>query len=344
MRKLAVLLIMAASVLWTGCGDSSTSALPLVYVARGDSEVASVFTFNPVSKVSTPVNINFNTNSVAAGTWAQFVSATLDASAVTYCYNTESDTYDIYMMGTDNVEHQLTTGADACESQFSPDGKTIAYVSEPEESDAFQIFTMNSDGTGQTPLFTDTTGTTDQWLPQFSHDGKSIVFFVSELEDVAGAAKHQFRHNSRSKQTWPQVSGRNHAAHRNGEAVPPGWYVMALNGTSPTLVYQTSESWGSASFTSDDSGVLLTVFDGTEWNIATVKTDGTGFTPLTTNTSEPDFAAVTYKNLIVFNTLNDTNESADIWVMNQDGSNQALAGTSPVDTWESLADSFWEED
>ena len=166
-KKLAITLAIALMIVTIGCGDSKSPLL--TYVARSNSDNAPhLFTLNEAKQQSTAVSISIPTD-------AYYIAANSDASAVTYCRDADSG-YDIFLMGKDGVEKQLTTGADACESVFSPDGKTIAFVS--YQSGDLQIYTMNVDGSNQKVLFAPVAGTAEQSYPEFSPDGKSLVFYI----------------------------------------------------------------------------------------------------------------------------------------------------------------------
>ena len=70
---------------------------------------------------------------------------------------------------------------------WSPDGTKIAFVPEPGLPDGdFDVYTMNPDGTGRTPI---TSGVGDDCSPNWSPDGAKLAFFrdpvaMASLEDV----------------------------------------------------------------------------------------------------------------------------------------------------------------
>ncbi len=342
MKKLTVVLILAMAAVWSGCGDSTTPVFVNV-VSRGssDSFAPHVFKLNIISKASTAVAIPLPTT-------AGYVAVDAKSDNATYCDN-GGTVADIFTMGTDGTPHQLTTDADACESTFSPDANTIAFV-DFEQGGTSEISTMNADGSSQATLFYDITGSTDVWEPQFSPDGKSVVFYVEVLGGAAKAHRPQM-HSGAAGSKWASADRSAKKASRvhpkpAGFAPPTqsGWYTMALTDAVPTLVYATTDNWGPASFSFDGTHLLMSVFDGTEWNIASIKTDGTGFTPLTTGTTTESFGTVAVNGLILYNVFNSTNSSADIYVMQESGASQTLLSTSDVDTWQSLNDTFYEND
>ena len=277
MKKLAVMLAAVMAIAFTGCGDSSTAPQSafVTYIARGpsDSYAPHLYTLDEATQKSTAVAIPIPAE-------AEYIAANSDATAVLYCYD-GTNGYDIFLMGKDGVEKELTTGADACEATFSPDGKTIAYVSIVSGSYA-EIFTMNADGSNQKALDAADAGTVDQLMPQFSPDGKSVVFYAEML--VANSPARIQRHNAHRVSPWLQTRNRRSGGAVRGSAHPQpgvpsasGWYTMALTDTSPTLVYSpTDYPWGPAVYSADGKKLLLSMYDGTCYNISSVNLDGTG--------------------------------------------------------------------
>jgi Tol biopolymer transport system component len=332
MKKLAVTLAAAMIVALTGCGTDSTSPL-LTYVARAssDSYAPHLFILNATTQQSTAVTIPIPTN-------AFHVASNSDATKVVYTrYNTTG--YDIFLMGKDGTEKQLTTGLDAWGPAFSPDGKTIAFYSYVSGSSS--IVTMNLDGSNQTALYAPASGIY-AYYPQFSPDGKSVAFYLyvsgcCAAQHRRGAAEEASRLHAQN--SYPAASV--HASAAAQVANPTsGWYTMALTGTTPTLAYATTSWWGPAVYSADGKKLLTTHNDGTQWNVFSVNLDGTGLTPLTTETSTYSLSAVANKGLILFSRYNAANSSYDIYLMDQTGANQTLV-SSTASTTEYLIDSYW---
>ncbi len=337
MKKLAAFLAAAITIVLTGCGTDATPS-QLAYIARSssDSWAPHPFVLNPVTQKSTAVAIPIPTT-------AEYISFNSTATAVVYGRSDDAGV-DIYLMGTDGKEKQLTTDGNSENPVFSPDGKTVAYTSQWEGFE--EIATVNADGTNQKVLYP-SGSSYYQYYPQFSPDGKSLVFFIelnggdsaSQHGLAARQAAHQSHvpnaiHRSVTRQvSEPQVSG----------PAQNGWYTMALTDTAPTLVYSPNDWWGPATFTSDGKKLLFSDYDGTEWNVSTVNLDGTGVTELTTSTTTPDIAPVGYQGTILYNQINNTNSSWDIYVMDSTGGNQTLVH-STASTDENLVDTYWEED
>jgi Tol biopolymer transport system component len=252
-------------------------------------------------------------------------------------------------MGTDGTEKQVTTTAGEHDylGSFSPDGKTIVYVSEPSASND-KIVTINIDGTNQKTIYMSPGTSIYLGMPVFSPDGKSLVFYI----DVASTASvtQMHRHNAQAP-PWLQAGNHYASSAVRGSAQPQvaaltqsGWYTMALTDTAPTLVYSPTDWWGPAVFSADGTMLLLTMRNGgSRENIYSVNLDGSGLTPLTTSSDEDDFSPVPYGNAILFNRENNANSSIDIYVMDETGANQALV-LSTASTWDGLIDTYWEND
>jgi Tol biopolymer transport system component len=343
MNKLALTLAaaMAIAITSTGCGSDST--LPITYISRAQSDnTPHLFTLAGPTATPTAVSIPIPTE-----TW--FVASNSNGTAVTYG-RSDNAGEDLFLMGTDGTEKPLTTDGESVDSVFSPDGKTIAYVSLANDND--QIFIMNADGSNPKALYAPTSDTAYAYFPEFSPDGKSVVFFVEVTNGPAvrthgpaiahpaawphiqkDRSKNQIRTVTRNS-SHPQVAGLSDS----------GWYTMALTDTVPTLVYAASDVWGPAVFSANGKSLLLTLEgQDTPWNISSVNLDGTGLTALTTSTDQPDFSPVPYKSQILYNRYNNDTGSFDIYVMDQTGANQTLVH-STASTYESLLDAYYSND
>src|SRR6202521_6240922 len=115
MKKLAVTLATAMIIATAGCGTDSTSPL-LTYVARAssDSYAPHLFILNMTTKQSTAVAIPIPAS-------AFHVASNSDATKVVYTRN-DSTGWDIFLMGKDGIEKQLTPGLAALDPGFSPRG------------------------------------------------------------------------------------------------------------------------------------------------------------------------------------------------------------------------------
>ncbi len=331
MKKLMVVLAAVLVAANVGCGGGPST---FTYIARTTSD-STPHLFIVHGFKGTPQAV-----SIPIPQQALYVSANRQGSAVTYCYNA-ADGYNIFLMGTDGVEKELTHNANACEPVFSPDGKTIAYIS--GAAGIYGVFTMKADGTSQQPLYLAAVDTISAWLPEFAPDGKSVAFYVEVNSGAAVGTSQRVRTKDFG---WPAaVASRKTVPHIPASPDPTvsGLYTMKLTDTTPTLAHETTSWWGPAVFSADGKKILFTEHDGTQWNISSVNLDGSQLTPLTTGTTTNAFSPIPYEGRILFNQQNESNSSFDIWVMDQDGKNQKLVhGTA--DTYESLLDSYWSND
>src|ERR1700686_2649549 len=336
MKKLAVTLAAAMMMIiaLTGCGTDSTSPL-LTYVARASSDnvhAPHLFILNATTQQSTAVAIPIPAS-------AFHVASNSDATKVVYTRN-DSTGQNIFLMGKDGMEKQLTTGLDAWAPAFSPDGKTIAFYNYLSTSSS--IVTMNLDGSNQTALYGTASGVYS-YYPQFSPDGKSVSFFLyvsgcnCASQHPQGATEEASRLHAQNSHPTAAVR-----ASAGAQVATPttGWYTMALTGTTPTLAYATTSWWGPAVYSGDGKKLLTTHNDGTQWNVFSFNLDGTALTPLTTSTDTISISAVPNKKLILFSRQNSTNSSSDIYAMDQAGANQTLV-SSTASTTEYLIDSYW---
>ena len=359
MKKLTLILIIALIAGLSGCGTDKSGVVPFIARGQSDNYAPHLFTLDLKTHTTTQA-------AIPLPYYAQYVASNSDATKAAYCYNAggvvsaatstaneitavSATTWDIYLMGTDGIEKQLTTGADACEAAFSPDGQTIAYVSIPA-SGFPQIFTMDADGKNQKSVVSSATGAA--WMPQFSPDGKSLVFFMQTVGMPGVEAAGQFHGQSRSGGfSWGRQVNRLHGASVNKGAQPQapvpagsGWYTVALTGSNatPTLALAMGSWWGPPTFSADGKKLLVTLYDGNS-NIYSVNLDGTGLTALTTDTTSDSFSAVPYEGLILYNRYNNSTEMWDIYAMDQTGALQVDIGSS-TDTNQILIDSYWQEE
>ena len=88
----------------------------------------------------------------------------------------------IYTMDADgrHVKRRTFLGEYNATPTWSPDGRKIAFASLDKKKDAFDIFLMNADGTGQVLRLTSARKPTGRWAnndePAFSPDGRQILF------------------------------------------------------------------------------------------------------------------------------------------------------------------------
>ncbi|MBI4238107.1 MAG: thrombospondin type 3 repeat-containing protein [Deltaproteobacteria bacterium] len=165
-------------------GDpSSASGYYNIWAASSDGSVMTTITNLTLANAQSP---QFSPD----GTKILFVSN----RSITEPYPDEplavSNTYNLWLMDPDGTNAapltQLTAADTSCyHPRWSPDGTKIIYTSLQaldgtdvvDPSGIENVWVINSDGTGRTPLTTNAASYTDNQEPEWSPDGAQIVFF-----------------------------------------------------------------------------------------------------------------------------------------------------------------------
>jgi Tol biopolymer transport system component/subtilisin family serine protease len=184
----------------------------------------------------------------------------------------------------------------------APDGSKIAF--ESNRSGNYNIYVMNADGTGQTPI---TTNTADERDPAWSPDGSKIAY----------ASNMEGNYNI---------------------------YVMNTDGSGQTVLTSNTGTDQSPSWSPDGSKIIYSSISSltTNFNIYIMNADGTGKTVLTTLTSDetwPSWSPDGTK--IAFSSAREG--EFEVYVMNADGTHQTqLTFHNPSDSYTST--SAWSPD
>jgi Tol biopolymer transport system component len=241
----------------------------------------------------------------------------------------------IWVMNADgSAQAPLTklNSANSFNPVWSPDGSKIVFESDRalDGSDSMDgpvatqnIWVMNADGSGLTPLTKLTVGRTDSVSPLWSPDGNKIAFTSFRNLDGSDATN-----TNSTRNVW--------VMNADGAAQLPLTRLTA-NGTA-TLAIAWSPDGGKILFLSnralDGSDAAN---DNSTRNIWAMKADGSNVTALTQLTAlgassqdgswSPDGSKIFFDSGRALNGSNaaNTNNIANIWVMNADGS-----GASPL--------------
>ncbi len=226
---------------------------------------------------------------------------------------------------------------------FSPDGNRIAFTTTRDDPPGdgvitnYEVYVMNSDGTGQTRL---TDNPAFDGVPSFSPDGSRIAFASfrdgnSEIYvmNADGTGQTNLTNHS-ALDTEPAFSpdGTKIAFVRNGNI-----YVMNVDGTGQTPL--TSSGGFDPAFSPDGSRIAFTSSRTTgtgvnnpegDLEIFTMNLNGTGITQLTFNTANdvhPAFSPDGTK--IAFASFRDGGGSTELYVMDADGTDQTRLTFNP---------------
>jgi len=174
-------------------------------------------------------------------------------------------------------------GAGSFVPQWSPDGAKVVFVSSrkldgtdaPNANFTSNIWRVNADGTGLTPLTTATASGAGSFVPQWSPDGAKVVFVSSRKLDGtdapnANTTSNIWRMNADGTGLTPLTTATASGADSGSDDYSPQW---SPDGTK--VVFASRRKLDR----SDAANANFT------WNIWRVNADGTGLTPLTTATA-----------------------------------------------------------
>ena len=304
MRKiLGFLLLVFLCLLLSRCGGGSSSTTP----APKPTVLSFAFLRSTSSNLFQPI-IGKLTNGVYSETGINTqvdihsVILSPDGKLGLFDMTNDKGAMDIYIANADGTGQPTALTNDDFDDMypvFSPDGKTIAFMSNQGNANGWDIMVANPDGTGQINL-TANLGV-DFGQPSFSPDGKTIV------------ASGYDNNNSFSN-----------------------IYFMGSDGTSPTPITLNTDlgvqCWWPAYM--PDGRIAFTRIDANTMtmDIYVMNKDGNNLQKL--STSGMDWYPRALGNLIVFNSYRDGN--AEIYTMKPDGSSVTrLTNNSVYDSFSS---------
>jgi dipeptidyl aminopeptidase/acylaminoacyl peptidase len=195
----------------------------------------------------------------------------------------------------DGLNRTIVTGSAEpdYEPSFSSDGERIVFIRNPQPSNAFDIWTMNADGTGQTQLTAPTGGAQDL-SAEFSPDGQWIVFdryngtTITQVWIMRSDGSEQrqltFGANSRS----PSFSPSGDRIVFSRDASPSGSHIWTMDRDGGGQVQLTDGGVDDSkpSFSPDEERIVFLrrdpmTSDGSVW---ITNADGSGETPVTSPT------------------------------------------------------------
>ena len=189
-----------------------------------------------------------------------------DGTKIAFSSN-RTGNYDIFIMDADGTDvMQLTTSSlDDGQPTFAPDGKILFSRLASNQSDS-HIYSMNADGTGQTPL---TSGSFIlNGMPNVSHDGLKIVF--ASVRPLGG-------------HTDPEI------------------YVMNANGTNQQRLTTAGGQDLEPVFSPDGSKIAFRSERGGSAQIFIMEAGGNNQAPITSNATDGTNSAPSWANVSLIN-------------------------------------------
>lgn len=234
---------------------------------------------------------------------------------------------DLYLMNADGIGQMrltYTAGFYAWSSDWSSDGKQIAFTRGEPDNPESAIYIMNIDGSGLRGL-TDMPGA--EWLPAWSSDGKRIAF-VSKTErdqqifviNTDGSDLRQLTHIVAPTYGPDWSPDGTRIVYNSNASGSDQLYTMNANGSNQTqITSRGTNNWG-ASWSPDGSWIAFNSSRDGNWDIYLIHPDGSGERRLT-NGAAREFSPTWSPdgNHLAF--VSEQGGQYDIYTMNADGSN-----------------------
>ena len=168
---------------------------------------------------------------------------------------------------------------------WSPDGGRIAFLS--DRGGGFELYVLNTDGSGSTRLTNDWSGTITPRQWSWSPDGRRIAFVTASdiyIVNADGSSLTQLTDSTRSQgDYYPSWSpdARRVAFHR-GDAVKSNIYVVNADGSGLTqLTNDPDRQDYQTSWSPDGQRIALASIQDGKSGVYVMNADGSGFTHLT---------------------------------------------------------------
>lgn len=309
MKKFKIFYFLLISLLpLSSCGPSQAEVSTQTSIAK--TSIAASWTPTPTltpTLTPTPTKTPLPTATFIGGGQGQIIFLDGDFNANKW------EIYSITSKGTGR--RQLTfLGGTIADPVWSPAGDKIAFSFKKEKEDFWQLYTMNTDGSGITKVSVNTNKNYSS--PDWSPDGKKIAF-VSESDEEEAKEEHPRRDvfimnsdgtNEIRITNDPTTSSDDHIS-----SYDPDW---SADGNSFVFISYKGRLGGT-----DYPNIFIINLDGTERNQLTNFKSGTVHPKWS-----PD------GKYIVFQSQKDGEKEWEIYIMNSDGTN--VVQLTKNDTWD----------
>lgn len=221
-----------------------------------------------------------------------------DGSTIAFVSDTLGGKSQIYVMRADGSEvRQLMTGGGSF-LVWSPDGSKIAFIQETWDYGLYDLYVMNSDGTGRRRLTTESEEVASGGLA-WSPDGSRIAYDVYRCQP--DSCRFDYRQISivhsdgsgRARLTsdpsldsfgpaWSPDGSKIAFARSTGGTIGTGIFVMDANGANVRRLTTGAGEASAPVWSPDGSRIAFSLFSGEVPSIATMNSDGTGLRTLVT--------------------------------------------------------------
>ena len=307
MRKTFALVLLVFLCLFScGCGGGSSTAPPTTQPTVQSFAFIRSTTgdlFQPI--IGKLTNGAYSETAINTQVALHSVALSPDGKLGVFDMENDKGVMDIYVANADGTGEPVALTKDDFDDMyptFSPDGQTIAFMSNQGNANGWDIMVANPDGTGQINLTAN--GIADFGQPSFSPDGKTIV--ASGYNVTEGYSNIYFMGADGTSPTpitlntdpgveywWPAYTSNGRIAFTriDSNTTTIDIYVMDKSGNNMQKLSTTGLDWYPRML--GDRIVFNSYRDGNA-EIYTMKPDGSGVTRLTNNSVYDSFSSDFY--------------------------------------------------
>lgn len=245
----------------------------------------------------------------------------------------------IYLLGGDTGEAIRLTNdpAGAFEPDWSPDCRSLVFASRRDDPNAFELYTISADGSGERRLFRNEGA--DDWAPAWSPTGEIIAYqtnqtgllnicFLDTSGESLGCLEGEY--NKASPAWSPDGSKVLFISDRDGD-----WDIYVADypaASEPQPLTNNAASDVNPRFSPDGTSIAFASDPLGNYEIFTMDVDGTNLVQLTDDGLDDVTPRWIGNDRLVF--ASQRTGDFELYVMNRDGSNvQQLTDSPELDKW-----------